>query len=204
MKLFGLEISRASQTKALSPPLESRWGGWGGGWFPVIREAFPGAWQRNLIIDRETALSFHAVWTCVTLIAHDISKLRIKLIELQPTGVWSETTNSAYSPVLRDPNPYQNDHQFIESWVLSKLIHGTTFVLKRRHGGGGISDLFILDATRTKPLVADDGSVFYDLQSDNLSDIADHIVVPARDIIHDRWNCSSGAGDPADISRLLS
>src|SRR6185436_5527310 len=44
------------------------------------------------------------------------------------------------------------------------------------------------DPTRVQPLVSDDGAVFYRLSSDNLAGI-DDIVVPAREIIHDRFNC---------------
>lgn len=186
MKLFGLEISRASKTKALSPPSEGRWSG---GWFPVIRESNTGLWQRNQTLTHDTALARDAVWTCVTLIAGDFSKLRMKLIALQPSGIWTETANPAYSPVLRDPNPYQFDHQFLESWVLSKLLWGNTYVLKRRDLRGVVSNLYPLDPSRVKPLIADDGSVFYELLADNLSTVPERVIVPAREIIHDRWNC---------------
>lgn len=38
-------------------------------------------------------------------------------------------------------------------------------------------------------LVSDSGSVFYRLSSDNLARVGEDITVPAREIIHDRWNC---------------
>ena len=185
MKLFGLEIGRAIKTKGLSAPYD----GGSGGWFPVIREGFAGAWQRNVSFDRTTSLSFHAVWACITLISHDISKLRVKLIQQQSDGTWQEITNPAYSPVLRDPNDFQHDHQFWEVYILSKLVHGNTYVLKRRDNRNVVTDLYVLDAARVKPLVADDGSVFYELNADNLSGVGERIVVPAREMIHDRWNC---------------
>jgi HK97 family phage portal protein len=41
-----------------------------------------------------------------------------------------------------------------------------------------------------QPLVSDDdGSVFYRLHHDNLAGVGDNVVVPAREIIHDRMNC---------------
>lgn len=185
MKLLGLQISRAATiTKALAPPTESN-----RGWYPVIRESFTGAWQRNIMLHRENVLENHAVWACATVIAQDISKLRLKLIGLQSSGVWAEITNPAYSPVLRDPNEFQTDHQFVESWILSKLLAGNTYVLKRRDNRSVVNGLFILDPSRVRPLVADDGSVFYDLNSDNLSGLPERILVPAREVIHDRWNC---------------
>jgi HK97 family phage portal protein len=51
-----------------------------------------------------------------------------------------------------------------------------------------VTALHVLDPNRVTPLVSDDGSVFYDLATDNLPGIREQVVVPARDIIHDRWN----------------
>src|SRR4029077_12025217 len=102
--------------------------------------------------------------------------------------IWSETTSGAFSPVLRRPNEYQTHNQFYECWVLSKLSRGNTYVLKVRDDRYVVSCLHVLDPTGVQPLVSDDGAVFYRLSSDNLAGIND-IVVPAREIIHDRFNC---------------
>ena len=95
----------------------------------------------------------------------DIAKLRIKLAEKDANDIWSETTNPAYSPVLRRPNDYQTRNQFWESWVLSKLSRGNTYVLKVRDNRNVVTALHILDPTRVQPLVSDDGTVFYRAQS---------------------------------------
>lgn len=158
-----------------------------GGWFPIIREPFTGAWQRNLEVDKTTALSYYAIFSCITLIASDISKLRVKLVQLID-GIWTETTNPAYSPVINKPNPIQNRIQFWENWLLSKLVNGNTYVLKVRDNRTVVSDLFILHPNMVTPVVSDDGQVFYRLQQDNIAGIG-NIMVPASEIIHDRWNC---------------
>jgi HK97 family phage portal protein len=184
MRIFGLPIPfTGEQRKALNSVPEGR-----GGWYPIVREPFTGAWQRNLEINVDTAASFHADFACKTLIARDIAKLRVKLVEKDKNDIWSETTNPAFSPVLRRPNDYQTRNQFWECWVLSKLSRGNTYVLKVRDNRQVVTALHVLDPTRVQPLVADDGSVFYRLSSDNLADI-DDIIVPAREIIHDRFNC---------------
>jgi HK97 family phage portal protein len=184
MRIFGLPVPfTGEQRKALSSGMEGR-----GGWYPIIRESFPGAWQRNVIVDVETAASFHADFACKTLIARDIAKLRVKLVEKDSNDIWSETTNPAFSPVLRQPNDYQTRNQFYESWMLSKLSRGNTYVLKVRDSRNIVWALHVLDPTRVQPLIADDGSVFYRLSRDNVVGI-DDIVVPAREIIHDRMNC---------------
>jgi HK97 family phage portal protein len=185
MRLFGFDIRRAgdSQSKALAPVAENR-----GGWFPIIRESFAGAWQQNIEIDENLVLSFHAVYACITLIASDIAKLRLKLVRQDENGIWSEYKNPAYDPVLRRPNHYQNRIQFWETWMLSKLTRGNVYVLKARDARGVVAQLFILDPSRVQPMVADDGSVFYALQADNLSSLMGPVMVPAREIIHDRFN----------------
>jgi HK97 family phage portal protein len=164
MRAFGLTITRE---KAASGQLASPAGR--GGWWPIVRESFTGA--------------------CQTLIASDIAKLRIKLVAQDSDGIWSEVKNPAYSPVLRKPNAYQNRIQFIENWVLSKLQSGNTYALKQRDGRNVVTAIYVLDPGRVKPLVADDGSVYYELNTDHLSGLTDCVVVPASEIIHDRFNC---------------
>ena len=183
MRIFGLPIPFTGETqKALSSvPYGTS------GWYPIIQEPFPGAWQRNLPINTDTATSFHADFACKTLIARDVAKMRIKLVE-KVDEIWSETTNPAYSPVLRRPNDYQTRNQFWENWMLSKLSRGNTYVLKVRDNRNVVTALHVLDPTRVQPLVADDGSVFYRISRDNLAG-TDEITVPAREIIHDRMNC---------------
>ena len=160
-----------------------------GGWWPIVRENYPGAWQQNVEVKYDSVLSNHADFACLTLIASDISKLRIKLVQKDSAGIWTETTNSAYSPVLRKPNHFQNRIQFIESWVLSKLQRGNTVVLKKRDRRGVVNGLYVLDWTLVTPLVTDTGEVYYELSVDNLSGISERLIVPASEIIHDRFNC---------------
>jgi HK97 family phage portal protein len=159
------------------------------GWFSVL-ESYAGAWQRNVEINRDSVLAFHAVFACQSLIASDISKLPLMLMARDSDGIWVETTNSAYSPVLRRPNGYQTIKQFIESWVISKLQYGNTYILKERDNRGVVVRLHVLDPKLVTVLVADDGSVFYQLSNDRLVGLdAGSITVPAREIIHDRFNC---------------
>ena len=184
MRVFGLNISRARpEAKAMSPVSQGR-----GGWFRVL-ESFPGAWQRNVEVKFDSVLSYHADFACRTLIASDIAKLRIKLVAKDSDGIWTETTNTAYSPVLRKPNDFQNRIQFMEAWVLSKLQHGNAYILKQRDNSGTVRKLYVLDPRLVTPLVSSDGSVFYQLNADDLASVTQSAIVPAREIIHDRFNC---------------
>jgi HK97 family phage portal protein len=181
---FGLTLTRASG--GLQPVSENR-----GGWWPLIREPFSGAWQRNIEWTTDSVLAHHAVYACITRIAQDIGKLRPKLVEQDDDdGIWTEIENAAHSPVLRRPNHFQNHIQFKEWWAVSKLTRGNTYVLIERDQRGVPKAFYILDPTRVQVLVAPDGGVFYDLRQDNLAGLqTDHIAVPASEIIHDRINC---------------
>ncbi|NIF15638.1 phage portal protein [Pantoea sp. Cy-639] len=181
MRLF--KWGKKSEEKGLRPA-DNR-----GGWLGVVREAFAGAWQHNVEVNQDTVLAFSAVFACITLIASDIAKLRLKLIQLTDQKVWEETSSPSFSPVIKRPNHYQNRIQFYETWMLSKLTSGNTYVLKIRDGRGVVSKMFVLDPRRVVPLVADDGSVFYRLMADNLSTLEEGMTVPASEIIHDRMNC---------------
>lgn len=181
MRIFGLTITR--EKAASLSPVDDR-----GRWI-TISEPFAGAWQQDVKINRNEVSANFAVFACQTLIASDISKLAIKLLRKDGNGIWVETTNPAYSPVLRKPNGFQNRIQFVESWVLSKLQRGNSYVLKSRDGRGVVTGLHVLNPDLVTPLVSEGGDVFYDLREDNLAGIRSSVVVPAREIIHDRYNC---------------
>jgi len=158
---------------------------------PIVREPDTGAWQKNDELALDSALSNPTVFRCVSLIASDIGKLAIRLVQVDSNGIWSETTSPAFSPVLRSPNRYQSPAQFFESWMFSKLLYGNTYVLKDRDGRDVVTSLYVLDPCKVKPLVAPDGAVYYELQASELAGIpSGPLIVPAKELIHDRWNCA--------------
>lgn len=185
MNLFGLEISLKRKAGQLSPVYSRN-----RGWYPIIQEPYSGAWQSNIEWSADTVLAHHAVYACITLIANDIGKLRHKLVMSDDDGIWTEVTNPAYSPVLRKPNRYQNAIQFKQWWITCKLIHGNAYAIKQRDNRGVVVGLYLLEPKRVIPLVSEDGQIFYQLQSDNLSGLDDRgLTVPASEIVHDRMNC---------------
>lgn len=161
-----------------------------GGWITLSQS--PWSFQSDVKASPETLLSHPTVYACVSLIANDIGKLRTRLMTQDENGIWGETASAAFSPVLKKPNQYQNQIQFKQWWAMSKLINGNTYALKQRDGRGIVTSLYILDSRpgSVVPLVAPDGSVFYQLQPDNLAGLEQRtITVPASEIIHDRMNC---------------
>jgi HK97 family phage portal protein len=181
VRLFGWTIAREKAEQKALQPVDHR-----GGWFSLIRESFAGAWQRDTTIRVENILTYTAVFSCISLIANDIAKLRLRLVRQDDDGIWVETESSAFSPVLRRPNRYQNRIQFISQWVTSKLVHGNTYVLKQRDQRGIVTALYILHPLRVTVFVAPDGGVYYELWRDDLSGLQDErLMVPAKEVIHD-------------------
>ncbi|WP_250477635.1 phage portal protein [Caballeronia sp. INML1] len=201
MRLLGFDIAvtRASRVKPV--PMDGQTVGSGalgpfgsGGWWPlIVRESFGGAWQSNVELRPETILAYHAVYACITLISADIGKLAVRLMKADGE-IWVGGQSSAFSPVLRKPNRYQNHIQFIENWIMSKLTRGNTYVLKERDARGVVVAMYVLDASRCRPLVTDDGAIYYQLDVDQLAGIVperndQQVIVAASEIIHDRMNC---------------
>ncbi len=192
MNILGLSITRSGPVEASKAadlvthiPAASQSAGWFS-WWPSVTESFAGAWQRNVTLSVDTVLAHSTAWACVTLIASDIAKLRLKLVEEGDDDICTEVENPAYTPVLRKPNHYQNRIQFLKYWLISKLTRGNTYALKERDRRGVVTALYILDPARVTPLVALNGEVFYQLGGDDLSGIGNGgVTVPAREIIHD-------------------
>jgi HK97 family phage portal protein len=161
------------------------------GWFSLLSTF---GQYRNFQTDAVTVrddlvIAQATVFSCMTLIANDIGKLRAMLME-QVAGIWQETASPAFSPVLRKPNRFQTWQKFAEQWVFSLLSNGNAYILKERDARRVVVAMYVMDPTRCKPLVAPDGSVYYQLQEDDLSGVFEHVpALPASEIIHDRINC---------------
>lgn len=159
------------------------------GWTPLFQEWYTGAFQADDPVTLADAMSHPTVYACITQIASDMGKLRLRLLE-NKRGVWSETESPAFSPILLRQNQYQTRQKFIENWILSKLQHGNTYVLKVRDGSGRVIAMYILDPARVQPLVADNGAVFYRANKDRLTRIEEEeAIIPASEIIHDTMEC---------------
>lgn len=145
--------------------------------------------KENIGVRNETVLSYYAVFSCITLIASDISKMSPAIQAKDSDGIWKEVTDANFDTLISKPNQFQNTIQFFETWMNSKLSRGNTYVMKVKNNAGKITELRILDPDKVTPLVADDGSIFYQISPDQISGLPTQVTVPAREIIHDRFNC---------------
>jgi len=116
-------------TKALSSlPRDPFW--FGG----LIHEPFLGAWQRNMeqTNSRDPSLiAVSSVFSCVTIIAQDVSKLPLRLfrkLASDPAPVLAE--NHPITFVLKQPNKYQTWLDFMQYHTAAKLMTGNSYVYK--------------------------------------------------------------------------
>lgn len=187
---FGVELARSgvAGVEKASPPL-SGGNGFLRNLFGAVREPFTGAWQKNVQCDsKQNIMAFSAVFSCVTRIASDISKLCIDLVE-ETDDIWSEVSgNSPFAPVLTVPNSYQTAPQFLAYWITMKMMYGNAYIFKEFDGRGIVVAMHVLDSRTVTPLIAPDGSVFYELKRDDLAGVRDAPAIPQRYIMHDRVN----------------
>jgi HK97 family phage portal protein len=182
----GERIYNAAPTGSVSVPTPSFYSPWLG---PVL-ESFPGAWQRNIVVDsQKDLLAFAAVQACVSLISDDVATFPLDLVELDDNEIWNKVNVPAYSPVLRRPNRFQTKIQFISYWMTSKLIHGNAYVLKERDARRVVTAMYVLDPRHVLPLISPDSTVYYQVGADVLAGVPpseSQSVFPASEIIHDR------------------
>lgn len=170
--------------KELSAPINN-------GWQVVIDEPFSGAWQRNKE-KRTDRQCYPTLYACLNRVSSDISKLPYQLVTLK-NGIYQVINLTDFDDLLANPNNYQNELQFRESWLLSKLTHGNTYVLKVRSGTRVLA-LHVLDPKRVKPLVTEAGEVYYELNYTSNNNLlpadypSDKLIIPDSEIIHDRMH----------------
>jgi HK97 family phage portal protein len=188
-------LSRAAQVRALTLSGVGYGTGYGGfadggrGWIRILDRP-SGAFQQNLRIDPMRVESNWAVFACQTLIAGDMGKLCVRILDKDADGINIPVEVPAFSPVLRKPNNFQTWQKFIERWMLSKLSHGNAYILKERDNRKVVVGLVVLDPHRVTPLVSPSGDVYYQLGQDWLNQVPEGtITVPASEIIHDRMWC---------------
>lgn len=160
-----------------------------GGQWTLIHEPSTGAWQRNeeIVVSRNEQMRHHAIFACISLISRDVGKLKLQT-KKSINGV-RQVCKSKANALISQPNQHQTSQQFFENWVCSKATTGNTYVWKVRNIYGDIWRLYILNPNRVQTLVDPVGNVFYQVRRDRLFNLNDDIIIPASEIIHDRYNC---------------
>lgn len=165
---------------------------WVNGAFGAVKESFAGAWQRNIVAaSGPNILATSSVYSCVNVISDDIAKLDIRILSIAKDGSSSENLQSPYTRLVNQPNSFQTTFEFMKQFMASKLVNGNAYVWMLRDNRGVPNEMFVLDPTKVRPLVAPDGSVFYEIGQHDMTGNEAQVIVPARDIMHNKMNTFS-------------
>lgn len=187
---LGTVVRAALSFPTVQSFFSSLWGGVGLG----PRETFPGEWQSSSRAATGTAtkrspLAHSAVYTCINIIASDISKLQLRVMRPREGDKYGGREVHKNHPLMRvfnKPNHYQTSLQFLQHYVASKLWTGNAYVVLFRDGRGVVESMHALDPTTVTPAITADGSLWYLVKADKLNKLPEDIYLPARDVIHDR------------------
>lgn len=163
-----------------------------------VMEAFGGAWQRHIVAEsNESLLRFSPVYACISRISKDISTLRPMLMGPGPGGTKVEITDpgSPYMPLMRRPNAYMTWIQFLDYWMICKLLYGNAYAIKERDARGIVTALYPIDPRRAQVSVStEDSAIYYSFTGDALARIPSGVaLLDASEVVHDRVTC---VGDP--------
>jgi HK97 family phage portal protein len=150
-----------------------------------VHEPFAGAWQMNRECWGPHGI-FSAVYACIAIIAGDLAKLPPRIRRRLPNGSKEDHDNHPAARVLWYPNTYQTRVDFWGQFMSSALFTGNTYVYLVRDERNVVKQMHILDPRRVRVMLADDGSVFYQIGQEKLADLLGSDMIPARDIIHHR------------------
>jgi len=150
-----------------------------------VHEPFAGAWQANKECWGPSGI-FSAVYACIAIIAGDVAKLPPRIRQRHADGSKTDHDNHPAARVLFYPNKYQTRVDFWGHFMSSCLFTGNTYVYLVRDERGVVSEMHILDPRRVRVLMADDGSVFYQIGQERLAELLGTDVIPSRDILHHR------------------
>lgn len=96
---------------------------------------------RNVSVD--SAMRTSAVYSCVTLIAHTIASLPLKIYRGKPNGEAVEQTESiAYYLLHNEPNPAMTSVVWREIMVANLLLGGNAYAAIGKSKGGVLMDLY--------------------------------------------------------------
>jgi len=150
--------------------------GWSQNWF-----------QKGDTVTSGTALRSTAVYTCVSIIANGISRLKVKhYLDAELKGR-REDFKSDIAKLFNKPNAYQNRMDFLLYLMMSLLLDGNAYAYAKRDAKGRIISLHPLNARSTQVnIVPDTGEVWYSLatNSNDLIPTEDDTFIPASNVLH--------------------
>src|SRR5580765_8511630 len=155
-----------------------------GGWLPDGAAA--NWWQQGylpMLGSNRSAI----VEACISAYSQTVAMCPGDHWRLNGKGGRTRVTNSALSRILRRPNSYQTISDFLLNATRSLYLDGNAYALALRNSRYEITELHLMQPSRSYPRVAETGDIFYELGG---NDVVDRdllgVLVPRRDVLHIR------------------
>jgi len=129
-----------------------------------------------------------AVESCVSAIAQTIAMMPLAHWKINPDGGKQRLTGDI-TKLLRRPNGYQTQTDFILNLIRSELLTGNGVAYATRGSAGQISGLHLIPGSQSMPYIDPETlSVFYSINGNPLIFSPAGVMIPAADILHIRSN----------------
>jgi HK97 family phage portal protein len=157
-----------------------------GGWLPQSVGQYWNWWQ--LGYDPVTSPRSAIVEACVSAYSQTVAMCPGSHWRLNDKGGRDRVTNSALSRILRYPNAYQSISDFLLNLTRYLYSEGNAYAVALRNDRYEVDELHLMDSRLSRPMVGEDGSIFYQLGGNNVLErmIGTEIIAPARDVLHVR------------------
>lgn len=131
-----------------------------------------------------------AAFACVNVCAQACATMDIHHLFLRDDGGRETITTSALSRILRNPNDYQTNSDFILNLVFNLLFFGNAYCYAIRNDRQEVSSLHLLPGRNTLPYIDQETKqIFYGVGDNPLIDFDYQYLIPARDVLHIRLYC---------------
>ncbi len=108
---------------------------------------------------------------------------------LNDKGGRDRVTTSALSRLLRHPNDYQSNSDFMLNATRSLYLEGNAYALALRNSRFEIDELHLMDPLLSYPRLGENGEIFYQLFGNQVVERrfgGEPLIIPQRDVLHIR------------------
>lgn len=158
-----------------------------GGMLSAEAGGFLNWWQMGYHVEKPGATAMAEA--CVSAYAQTLAMCPGDHWLLKDDGGRERQTQSALSRILRKPNSYQTISDFLLNAVRGLMFDGRSYSIALRNNRNEITELHQFHSRQSRPLIGEDGSVFYELSGNEIVQRmlgVDLLRVPARDVLHMR------------------
>lgn len=157
-----------------------------GGWLPSDVGDTWNWWQRGFDIQYYSPSAL--VEACVGAYAQTVAMCPGDHWIRNDDGGRDRQTTTALYRILRKPNAYQSQSDFLLNATRNLYIDGNAYALALRNDRYEVSELHLMNSRQSMPIIAETGDIFYALSgNDVIARALDYpLLVPARDVLHIR------------------